>query len=146
MAQEGEPRINTSSTSQSRDSERWSITQNNVPRSFVGTDKHYRHQRKESQNILGKNCCHRIKCTADNSLAALMWRWYLNSGYQPYSYYTRLMKGADGTSINTSHLPCTWRTRMRGEGSIKGGGSNRRGGSKERENYYSIKNWLCNQT
>ena len=42
MAQEGEPRINTSSTSQSQDPERWFITQNNIPGSFVGTDKHYR--------------------------------------------------------------------------------------------------------
>jgi len=43
------------------------------------------------------------------------------------------MKGADGTSINTGHLARTWRTRMRGEGSIKEGRGNRRKGSENKE-------------
>jgi len=30
--------------------------------------------KEESQNILGENCCLHIKCTAANSLAALMWK------------------------------------------------------------------------
>ena len=45
--------------------------------------------KEESQNILGESCCHRIKCTAINSLATLIWRWCLNSEFQPYSYYIR---------------------------------------------------------
>ena len=62
-----------------------------------------------------------------------MWRSYLNSGYQPYIYYTGIMEGADGTNINTSHLACTWWTRMRGKGSIKGKGGNKKGRSKNQE-------------
>ena len=45
--------------------------------------------KEEFQNILGENCYLRIKCTAANSLAALMWKWCLNSGFQPYSYYIK---------------------------------------------------------
>ena len=40
-AQEGGPRMNASSTDQSRGPERWSVVQGNVPRNSVGTDKHY---------------------------------------------------------------------------------------------------------
>ena len=43
------------------------------------------------------------------------------------------MESANGTNINTSHLACTWTTRMRGEGSIKGGRGNRRRGSRNKE-------------
>jgi len=43
--------------------------------------------KEKSQNILGESCCLCIKCIAANSLAALMWRWCLNSGFQPYNYY-----------------------------------------------------------
>ena len=35
-------------------------------------------------NILGKNCHHRIKCTATTFLAALMWRRPLNSVFNHY--------------------------------------------------------------
>ena len=45
--------------------------------------------KEESQNILGESCCLRIKCTAANSLAVLMWKWCLNSRFQPYNYYVR---------------------------------------------------------
>ena len=47
MAQEGEPRINTYSTSQSRGQKRCSVVQSNVPGSFVGMDKHYKDIRQE---------------------------------------------------------------------------------------------------
>ena len=146
MAQEGEPRINTSSASQNWGQKRWSVVQSNVLGSSIGTDKHYRDiGQKRVQNILGESCYHRIKFTAANSLTALMWRWYLNSGYQPYSYYIGIMEGADGTSINTSHLACTWRTRMRGEGSIKGRGGNRKWRSKnQKRNTVTIENQTCN--
>ena len=43
------------------------------------------------------------------------------------------MEGADGTNINSSHLACMWRTRMRGEGSMKGERGNRRKGSRKKE-------------
>jgi len=48
--------------------------------------------KEESRNILEERCYLRIKCTAANSLAALMWRRCLNSGFQPYSYYMRTYK------------------------------------------------------
>ena len=57
----------------------------------------------------------------------------------------RLQEGADGTSINTNHLACTWKVEMKREDSIKKGG-NERGGSKLRENTIAIKNYICNQT
>ena len=73
MAQEGEPRINTSSASQNWGQKRWSVVQSNVQGSSTGTDKHYGDIRQERvQNILGESYCHRIKYTAANSLAALM--------------------------------------------------------------------------
>ena len=73
MAQEGELRIKISSASQSRGQKRWSVVQSNVLGSSIGTDKHYRDIGQEKvQNILGESCCHHIKCTAANSLAALM--------------------------------------------------------------------------
>ena len=43
------------------------------------------------------------------------------------------MEGADGTSIKTIHLACTWRTKMKGEESTKGEGGNRRRGSRNQE-------------
>ena len=109
MAQEREPRIKTSLASQSRGQKRWSVVKSNVLGNSIDMDKHYRDIGQEIvQNILGESYCrHRIKCTVANSLVALMWRWYLNSGYQPYSYYTGIMEDADGTSINTA----TWHAR-----------------------------------
>ena len=69
----------------------------------------------------------------------------MNSGYQPFSYYTGIMEGDDGTSINTNHLACTWRTRMRGEGSVKGRGGNRKGRSENQErNIVATENQTCN--
>ena len=58
----------------------------------------------------------------------------------------RLQEGADGTSINTNHLACTWKVEMKREDSIKKEGGNERGGSKLRENTIAIKNYICNQT
>ena len=99
-----------------------------------GKDKHREGIRQgEGKKYPRKSCHHRIKCSVANSLTALMWRLYLNNDIQPYSYYTRLMEGTNGTSINTSHLACMWRTKMRGEGSIKGGRGNRRKGSRNKE-------------
>ena len=40
-----------------------------------------------SCSISRESCNLHIKCTAANFLIALMWRWYLNSVFQPYSYY-----------------------------------------------------------
>ena len=42
----------------------------------------------------------------------------------------RLQKGANGTSISTNHLACTWRVEMKWEDSIKEEGGNEREESK----------------
>ena len=36
------------------------------------------------------------------------------------------MEGVDGTSINTSHLACTWRAKVKGKESIKEKGEYKR--------------------
>ena len=38
---------------------------------------------RELRNIWEENCYRRIECSTSNPLAALMWRWYLNSNFQP---------------------------------------------------------------
>ena len=52
-----------------------------------------------------------------------------------------------GKISNTNHLTCTWRVRMKGEESIKGGGGSeiRRSRNQER-NTVAIGNQICNQT
>ena len=49
----------------------------------------------------------------------------------------RLQEGADGTGINTNHLACTWRVKMKGEGSIKGEKGTERKGLRKREKHRS---------
>ena len=59
-------------------------------------------------------CYHHIECSVSNSLAALMWKWYLSSNFQPYSYPQRFQKGANRTSIKKiSNLTYTWRVEMK---------------------------------
>ena len=41
---------------------------------------------RKANKYLRENCFHHIKYSIANSLAALMWRLYLNSDVQPYSY------------------------------------------------------------
>ena len=43
------------------------------------------------------------------------------------------MEGADGTGINANHLAYIYRTKMKGEESIKERGGNGRGGSRNLE-------------
>ena len=51
------------------------------------------------------------------------------------------MEGADGTSINTNHLACMWRTKMKGEESIKERRGNGRKGSRNQDkNTVAIEN------
>ena len=49
----------------------------------------------------------------------------------------RFQEGADETSINTNHLACTWRVKMKGERSIKGERGTERKRSKSREKHCS---------
>ena len=59
----------------------------------------------------------------------------------------KFQEGADETSINTNHLACTWRVKMKGERSIKGkGGTERKGSRNQERNTVAIMNQICNQS
>ena len=53
----------------------------------------------ELRNILEESYYHHIEYSVFNPLATLMWKWYLNSNFQLYSYPQRLQENVDGTSI-----------------------------------------------
>ena len=113
MVQKGGPRRNASSTEQSRGQKVWSAIQSNILGDSIDKDIHHESiGQREAMKYLRESCYHRIKCSAPNSLAALMWKWYLNSNFQPYSYSQRLQEGTDGTGINTSNLVYKWRVEM----------------------------------
>ena len=102
---EGGPRRNASSTKQSRGQKIWSAIQSNIPGNSIDKDIHHESTgQRESMKYLRESCYHCIECSATNSLAALMWKCYLNSNFQPYNYSQRLQEGADGTRINASNL------------------------------------------
>ena len=49
------------------------------------------HNKRRPWNISRESCYHLIKCSAANSLAALMKKWYMNSIFQPYSYSLKIL-------------------------------------------------------
>ena len=85
--QEGGPRRNVSSAEQSRGQKVWSTIQSNIPEDSIDKDTHHESTRqRETMIYLRESYYHHIECFVANSLAALMWKWYLNSNIQPYSY------------------------------------------------------------
>ena len=72
----------------------------------------------EAKKYLRENSYHRIKCSVANSLAALMWKWYLNSDIQPYNYPQKLQEGADRIRIKVRNLTYTWRVEIEQNGRI----------------------------
>ena len=69
---------------------------------------------RELRNIWEESYYHRIECSTSNPITALMWKWYLDSNFQPYSHPQRLQEDADGTSIREiSNLIYTWRAKMK---------------------------------
>ena len=66
-----------------------------------------------------------------------MWRWYLNNGFEPYNYYMQTSRRCWWNKYQHQHLACTWRVKMKGEGSIKGEGGTERKGWRSRKKYYS---------
>ena len=57
------------------------------------------------------------------------------------------MRSADGTSIQTNHLECTWKVEMKGKDSIKREGVSEKGDRKKEErNTAAIENQTCNVT
>ena len=75
------------------------IVQSDIPGNSTDRDVHYEHTRRmEARKYLRKGCCHRIKCSIANFLAALMWRRLLNSAVLA----TPTHRGPEGVSNGTS--------------------------------------------
>ena len=92
----------------------WSATQSNVPGDPINKNTHHESTgQREAMKYLRESCHHRIKCSVAKSLAALMWKWYLDSNFQPYSYSQRFQEGADGTRIKASDLVYMWRVKIK---------------------------------
>ena len=94
-AWKGSPRRNASSAKQDRCQKVWSVIKSNPREDSTGKGE-YKGSIRQRGSI---QCYHRIECSATNPLATLIWKWYLNSGNQPYSYSQRLQEGADETKI-----------------------------------------------
>ena len=68
-----DPRRNASSGEQSRDHKVWSDVKSNVLDNSTDEDKYQKGiGQREAMKYLRESCYHRIKCSAANSLAALM--------------------------------------------------------------------------
>ena len=118
--QESGPRRNASSAKQSRGKKVWSAIQSNVSGDSIDKDTHHESTgQKEAMKYLKESCYHRIESSAANSLVTLMWKWYLNSNFQPYSYSWKFQEVADGIRIKASNLVYTWRVEMKEGGYYK---------------------------
>ena len=68
-----DPRRNASSVEQSRDHKVWYDIKSNVLDNSTDEDKYQKGTgQREAMKYLRESCYHRIKCSAANSLAALM--------------------------------------------------------------------------
>jgi len=75
MVGEGGTRRNASSAEQSRGQKWWFAIQSNISGYPIDKDTQYGSTgQREAMKYLRKSCHHRIKCSAANSLAALMWK------------------------------------------------------------------------
>ena len=87
MVQKGGLKRNASSAEQSRCQKMWSAIQSNIPKDSIDKDIHHESTgQREAMKYLKESCYHRIECSTTNSLVTLMWKWYMNSNFQPYSY------------------------------------------------------------
>ena len=92
----------------------WSAIQSNVPGDSIDKDTYYRSTRqKGTMKYLRESYYHHIEYSVTNSLTALIWKWYLNSNFQPYSYFQRLQESANRTGINVRNLVYPWRVEMK---------------------------------
>ena len=81
------------------------IIQSDIPRNSVNKDMHCEHTRQNgAKKYLGESCYYRIKCSAANSPAALMWRRPLNSA----ALATPTHRGPKRISDGTSTQVVTW--------------------------------------
>ena len=83
----------------------YSITSSDLQRSSVESNMHYeRAGRMGDRKYLRKSCCHRIKCSTTNFLAAFMWRRPLNSAILA----TLTHRGPEGVSDGTNTQIVAW--------------------------------------
>ena len=83
-------------------------------RDYIDKDTHHEGTgQRGTMKYLQENCYLRIECFIANSLAALMWKWYLNSNFQLYNYSQKLQEGTDEIEINVRNLVYTWRVEMK---------------------------------
>ena len=99
------------------------------------------------RKYLKKSCCHRIKCPADNFLAAFMWKRSLNSAALATITHRRPERVSDGTStrvaawmIDKCRIKIVWRELHNVKDPPWMGIEN------HKRNIVVIKNQLCNQT
>ena len=145
--QEGGPRRNAFSAEQSRDPKVWSAIHGNIPRDSIDKDIHHEGiGQKGTMKYLRESCYHRIECSVTYSLAALIWKWYLNSNFQPYNYSLKLQKDTNGTRINVKNVVYTWRVDMKEGRPYKRERIPWGEGIRElREKHCKNKNRTCNQ-
>ena len=88
---EGGSRRNALSAEQSWGPKAWFAIYGNIPRDSIDKDTYHEGTGQSgTMKYLRESYYHCIECSTANSLAALMWKWYLNSNFQPYSYSQRL--------------------------------------------------------
>ena len=91
MLQGGDPRRNAFSAEQRRGQKVQSDIKSHVPENSTSENKYQEGTgQREAMKYLRETYYHRIKCSAANSLTALMRKWYLNSNFQPYSYSPKI--------------------------------------------------------
>ena len=99
MAGRGCPRRNISSTKCNEDQDVPPVIHGDVPRGSIDKDMHYERTRRMGvRKYLRKCCCHRIKCSAANFLAAFVWRRPLNSAALATPTHRGLERVSDGTN------------------------------------------------
>ena len=98
--QEGGPRRNASSAEQSRGPKVWSAIQGNVSKDSTDKDTHHEGTKQRGTlKYLRESCYYRIECSTANSLAALMWKWYLNNNFRPATPkdFKKVLMGQEST-------------------------------------------------
>ena len=99
-ARNGCLRKNIPSVERKEDQNVPSVIQGDVSGVSIDKNMHYEHTRRmRARKYLRKCCCHRIKCSTANFLAALIWRRPLNSVVLATPTYRRPVNVSYGTSI-----------------------------------------------
>ena len=114
MAGRGCPRRNISSTKRNEDQDVPPVIHGDVPRGSIDKDMHYERTRRMGvRKYLRKCCCHRIKSSAANFLAAFVWRRPLNSAALATPTHRGPERVFDGTSTQVvAWMINKWRAKI----------------------------------